>query len=98
MSGQCRQPYHLHKCDLGQRFHLPVETSCLAGDMDTDVLQFSPRVVRLHELDKGLNQGILSAGAPQQVVDVVEALSQVILFAPGSTTHELNDAPLDEAG
>ena len=98
MSGQYRQPYHLHKCDLGQRFHLPAETPCLAGYVNTDILQFSPRVVRLHELDKGLNQGILPTGAPQQVVDVVEALGQVILFAPSSTTRDLNDAPFDEAG
>ena len=66
--------------------------------MNTDIFQFSPRVVRLHELDKGLNQGILSAGAPQQVIDVVETLGQVILFAPSGTTRDLNDAAFDEAG
>ena len=38
------------------------------------------------------------AAAPQQVVDVVQALAQVVLLAPGAAARDLDGAPFDEAG
>ena len=37
------------------------------------------------------------ASAPQQVVDVVQALAQVVLLAPGAAARDQDGAPFDEA-
>ena len=38
------------------------------------------------------------AAAAQQVVDVVQALAQVVLLAPGAAARDQNGAPFDEPG
>ena len=43
------------------------------------------------------DQTVRAAGAPNQVVDVVQALGQVVLLAPGAAARDPDDAPVDEA-
>ena len=81
-----------------QRPHLRVEASRLVGDADPDVHQLARRVVRRHEEDEGFDQAARPAVAAQQVVDVVQALAQVVLLAAGAAACGLNDAAIDEAG
>ena len=92
MPGQSRQ-----LCQSFQRSpvqHLPffVEVFHLASNSSPNLHKLRWRVVRLHELNQGLDQGILPAVSPQQVVDVVEPFSQVVLLAPGAAAGDLDDA------
>ena len=59
---------------------------------------FSPlfrRVICLHESDQHFNQAVLPAA--QQVVDVVHALAQVVLLAPGASAGHKNGTAFYEA-
>ena len=55
-----------------------------------DVLQLVRRVVRLHEVDECFDQPVRPTAAPQQVVDVVQALGQVVLLASGAAARDLD--------
>ena len=48
--------------------------------------------------DEGLDQGVRTAVAAQQVVDVVQPLGQVVLLAAEAAAGHLDHAPFDEAG
>ena len=95
--GQSRQTHQLRERRPIQRPHLWAKLLCLLDDTDTDLPQLTRRVERRHEADEGIDQAISPAFVPQQVVDIVQALGQVVLLAPGGTARHLNDASVDEA-
>ena len=49
-------------------------------------------------MDEGFDQAIRPTPAPQQVVDVVQALGQVVLLAPGAAARYLDHPAVAEAG
>ena len=60
-----------------------------------DFAPFFRRVIGLHESDQHFNQAVLPAA--QQVVDVVHALAQVVLLAPGAAAGHKNGTAFYEA-
>ena len=62
-----------------------------------DVLQFGRRVVRLHKVDKCFYKPVRSTPATQQVVDVVQALGQVVLLASGAAARNSDHPTVAEA-
>ena len=63
----------------------------------TDVLQLRRRVVGLHEVDEGFDQPVRPTPTSQQVVDVVEALGQVVLLASGAAARYLDHPAVAQA-
>ena len=94
---QCRQFHQLRECGQVQRSLLRIQIFRFTDDKGSDILQLVRRVVRRHEADEGFDQAIRPAVTPQQVVDVVQTFTQVVLLAPGRAARNLDDASLDEA-
>ena len=98
LPGQLRQTDQTRERPKVEGSHPRFLGCCFAGDPGTDVLQLTRRVAQRHEADQGFDQVVRPAFAPQQVIDVVQALAQVVLLAPNCAACDLDDAAFDEAG
>ena len=98
MLGQGRQRQQPYERGLMECSHIPIEVARFTGHLNADISQFVRCVERLHEAYESLDQAVRTAGTAQQIINIVQALSQIILFASRCTSGLLYNASSYETG